>query len=364
MSELFFNNLITQQDVAQQGFALQATHNIVLLEVAVAYEELLRAEESRAVALKNRADTQEVARLTASYVQAGTGRKADANRAATELARREFEVMQSESQVLTASARLSQLLSLDASVRLHAADQAAVPATIVADEIPLQQLIAIALVQRPELMAQRSAINQALLALRRERALPFTPNVLLGYSAGTFGGGSEISPPELGNFQGRSDFDAIAFWTLRNLGVGNVALIHGAQSRLRTENYQMIRVLDQVRDEVAEAYAKAHARYAQIATSESAIRSAQDAFGEDLRRIRGHLGLPIEVLDSARLLGQGRNDYLTAIIDYNQAELQLYVSLGQPPVGLLARPAPAAEQVPAPEPLPAAPEPPSRPVER
>ena len=167
---------------------------------------------------------------------------------------------------------------------------------------------------------------------------------MIGYSAGTFGGGSDLSPPELGNFQGRSDFDAVAFWTLQNLGVGNVALIREAQSHLRTENYQMIRVLDQVRDEVAEAYARAHARWAQIGVSEQAVRTAQDAYREDLTRIRGQEGLPIEVLDSVRLLGQGRGDYLNAIVDYNRAELELYVALGQPPANVLARPAPGRKR--------------------
>ena len=83
------------------------------------------------------------------------------------------------------------------------------------------------------------------------------------------------------------------------------------------------------------------------------MRTAQDAFREDLTRIRGREGLPIEVLDSVRLLGQGRNDYLNAILDYNRAELELYVALGQPPANDLARPAP----VPAGTVQPAIPEP-------
>ncbi|MGO9108408.1 MAG: TolC family protein [Thermoguttaceae bacterium] len=360
LSELIFNNLISQQVVAQNGFALEATRNNVLLQVALAYEELLRAEGIRAVAIKNRDDTREVARLTAAYAKTGQGRQADADRAATELARREFDVVQTESQVLTASAGLCRLLSLDPARRLHPIDLAAVPSTVVADEISMKELIATALMRRPELKAQQAVIRQALLALRGARALPFTPNVLIGYSSGTFGGGSDLSPPELGNFQGRSDFDAVAFWTLQNLGVGNAALIRQAQSHLRTENYEMTRVLDQVRDEVAEAYARAHARWSQIGTSEKAVRSAQAGFREDVNRIRGGEGLPIEVLDSVRLLGEGRDDYVNAILDYNRAELELYVALGQPPANVLARPARGpAETV-----QPPVPEPPLGPIEK
>jgi hypothetical protein len=48
------------------------------------------------------------------------------------------------------------------------------------------------------------------------------------------------------------------------------------------------------------------------------------------------------VLDSLRLLGRARFDYLNAISDYNRAQFELYVSLGQPPADMLARPVPEA----------------------
>ena len=54
----------------------------------------------------------------------------------------------------------------------------------------------------------------------------------------------------------------------------------------------------------------------------------------------GGAGLPLELLDSLRLLGQARYEYLAAIVGYNQAQLRLYVTLGQPPAEMLARPVP------------------------
>ena len=46
---------------------------------------------------------------------------------------------------------------------------------------------------------------------------------------------------------------------------------------------------------------------------------------------RGLVGLPIEVLNSVRLLARARQDYVLALTEYNQAQLRLFVSLGQPP---------------------------------
>ncbi len=131
--------------------------------------------------------------------------------------------------------------------------------------------------------------------------------------------------------------------TLQNLAVGNRALINASASRLRSSNFEQVVVLNRVRSEVATAQARAQARFAQIPINEDAVKSGQNAFREDLIRIRGREGLPIEVLNSLRLLARARLEYLGAIIDYNRAEFELYVALGQPPADALAHPMPMPE---------------------
>ena len=78
-----------------------------------------------------------VARLTAAYAQEGRGRKADADRAATELARRETDFQAAEGDVLIASARLAEVINVDPSIRLHPTDAWVVPHPIVPDPIPV-----------------------------------------------------------------------------------------------------------------------------------------------------------------------------------------------------------------------------------
>ncbi len=50
--------------------------------------------------------------------------------------------------------------------------------------------------------------------------------------------------------------------------------------------------------------------------------------------------LPIELLNSLILLGRSRAELLESIIRYNQAQIDLYVALGQPPADVLARDTP------------------------
>lgn len=354
LSRTYFDALTASQIVRSREFRSDAVRNHVLLRVASAYVELLRAEGHLAVALKSRDEAQEVARVTANYAKTGQGRQADADRAATEHEQREADVAQARGDILSASARLTELLGLNSSVRLHVVDAWVVPAPIVPDPIPLAELIAIALTQRPELQERQAAIQAAFLQLRAAKLLPFSPNVIVGYSAGAFGGGSNLAAdgipqadgtilrqPRFDSFAGRQDFDAVAFWSLQNLGVGNVAHIRLSRSQLRAEQLRELEVLDRIRAEVATAYARTHARFAQMDSTERAVKSSQKAFQEDLLRTKNVQGLPIEVLDSLRLLGRSRHAYLDAIADYNRAQFELYVALGQPPAQFLARPVPA-----------------------
>lgn len=336
--------------------AADAVRNDVLLRVCLAYLDLLRGEGRRAVAAKNRDEGAEIARLTAAYARTGQGRKADADRAAVELARRDADLVQAEADTLVASARLCQLVNLDPSTRLKPVDGWVVPAALVPNPTSLGDLLATALLQRPELAARRAEVRAALYELSLAKVLPFSPTVIMGFSAGGFGGGSDlvstppgvnavngqlVTGPRFGNFDGRTDFDVAVFWTFRNLGVGNVALARAADSRVRQSKLRELETLNAVRTEVAEAHARVAARFLQIDVLEKAVRASGEAYAQDSARIQGGQGLPLEVVDSLRLLGRSRYEYLDAILDYNRAQFQLWVALGRPPADSLARPVPA-----------------------
>lgn len=349
IAEGVFAFLTARQVVVQREFANAAARNDTFLGVGLAYTELTRAEARLAIARLVADEARAVAQLTASYVKVGEEKRSDANRTATELARREVDVQAAEGRVLIASARLAEVLNVDPSVRLHPTDGWVVPAPVVPAPMPLVQQIAVALLRRPELGERRAVIRAAFLALEGTRVLPFSPTILVGFSAGGFGGGSNLVRPVFGGFGGRTDLDAVAFWTIRNMGIGNIALIRAASARLQTTRFQEIGVMDRIRAEVAEANARSLARFAQIGTAESAVRSALNGFKEDLARARGAVGLPIEVLDSLRLLARARNEYLDAIVDFNRAQYELYVAMGQPPADALARPALAGGPAPSSE---------------
>jgi outer membrane protein TolC len=341
VSQTIYNSLISQQLTEQSRFANRAMQNDVQLQVASAYAGLLRAEGLRAIAFQTRDNAREVARVTRGFAKVGQGREADADRAETELSRREGDLLATEASVLTASARLSQLVLLETSTRLHPTDNWVVPRVIVPDVIPLPELLAISLYQRPELGARRSAVHAAMLGFDAAKMLPFSPQIIAGFSAGDYGGGSNLitDEPRFGRFAPRADVNVVAYWSLQNLGFGNKAQIDAARSRVRSSDLEQLIVLNQVRAEVADAFARVQTLQAQLEIRRQAVESSQAAFREDFIRSRQNEGRPIEVLDSLRLLDRSRTAYLNALVDFNAAQFGLYTALGQPPADLLVRPA-------------------------
>jgi outer membrane protein TolC len=352
LSDGFFNALAIRQNVRARQFDSLAVRNQVFLRVCLAYMNLLRAESTRAITMQNREDAHEVARRMAVYARFGQGSQADADRAAAELARRNDAVVQAEGDMLVRSAELAQLINTPPSIQLHAIDGWVVPTPIVPDPIPLSELLVIAMNQRPELAARRAEIREAILQLRNQQLLPFSPTIIAGYSAGTFGGGSNlVSTP--GGFQGffqprfdtfgaRDDIDVLMFWTAQNIGVGNLARIRERRVNERITELELVRELNRVRNEVATAYAGTHARYAQIGIAMRGVEAGKDSFREDMiRTFTTFRGLPIEVLDSFRLMAEARLAYLDAIVDYDKAQFALYVALGQPPAKYLAHEVPS-----------------------
>src|SRR5439155_19722734 len=137
----------------------------------------------------------------------------------------------------------------------------------------------------------QAAIRAALLELKGAKLLPFSPNLIIGYSAGTFGGGSNLvaegirqadgsilRQSRFDSFDERQDLDVVLYWSLRNLGVGNLALVRLARSNLRSEQLREVEVLHRLRSEVAVAYGRTHARFAQIGTGDRPAESSHNTF--------------------------------------------------------------------------------------
>jgi outer membrane protein TolC len=327
MADAVFQPRIAAQQAAARQRAAAATTDDFLLYVAVGYLDLLRAFQQRAIAAETLDHAQRLAQLTAEFARSGQGSQADADRAQTEAAVRNNAVAQAEVQTVVASARLAELLNLPFDHTLVPEEPTLVPIELVSRDASAAELVADGLSHRPELAASRNLIAGAMGQLDRERYAPLLPNLLLDVSQSGFGGGPEST---VGELRGRFDFDATAYWQLRNFGWGEVAAREGARSRLEQARLVEVRLLNQVSREIIEAHAQSESLRGQIVVAESGIRVAGDSYRRNLERIRGGQGLPLELLQSLQALDQSRREYLRAVGDYDEWQFRLYRALGCP----------------------------------
>lgn len=327
LADAIFQPLAARQAACAQRFAATAATNDVLLQVSLAYWELVRAAFDVAIAAKARDDAQRLAELTADYARTGQGLNSDADRAGAELAVRKTDVLRSEEALAVASARLAELLRLDPTVTLTPIDPTVAPIELVSVDGPVGELVAQALAARPELCEARYLVGQAVERMRRERYAVLVPSLAVGTSYGGLGGGRGNF---FGNVDDRVDFDAIAYWEIRNLGFGDRAARAEAGSQIRQANLRQLVAMDAVAREVVEARTQAVHRRRQIPVAKEGVAAAVASQRRNLERIQAGQGLPIEVLQSNQALAAARRDYLRALIDYNSAQFTLNRSVGWP----------------------------------
>jgi outer membrane protein TolC len=327
LSDAVFQPRIANRAAAARQAAARATTHDVLLETAIRYLALLRASQDAAIAAETLEHAQGLANLTATFARSGQGPQADADRAQAALAVLRNAVTRAEEEVAVSSARLNELLRLDPTTTLLPREPTIVPVELVSGEEPLTELLATGLSNRPELAESSHLVGEAVQRYRREKYAPLLPSAFLAVSHSGFGGGQGSL---IDNFDDRFDFDAAAYWELRNLGFGDGAAREEARARYEQARLHNLQVMDRVAREVIEAHAQVNARHRQIAVAESGIRAATDSYQRNMARIRAGEGLPIEVLQSIEALDQARREYLRAVVDHNEAQFRLHRALGWP----------------------------------
>jgi outer membrane protein TolC len=327
LADALFQPLAARQFAGARGRAAVAATNDTLLQVTLAFLELLRAGEEVVIAEGVRDDARQLADITRAYAETGEGLESDANRARTELATRENDVTRAREMQSVVSARLAQLLRLDPTVRLDPAEPAVVPIELISQDTPVKELVARGLSGRPELAECQLLVGEAVARMRRERLAPLIPSILMAASYGGMGAGVNT---DMASFKDRFDFDAVAYWEMRNFGFGDAAARRGACSSLRTTQLRQMSMMDQVAREVAEAHVQVQSRKVQISIATRGVAAAGESYRQNVDRIEQAKGLPIEVLQSIQALAQARRELLRTVIDYNYAQFTLYRALGWP----------------------------------
>jgi len=332
LADALFKPLAARQRVQAAEANESATFNDTLLTASLAYYDLVEAQGQLAVAHKNLEEARNLLKLTRAFVAAGKGSRADTARVEVEVSTRQQRVIEADLAVKVASAELARVLQLDAEKLetgqlLYPLEDRPSPVELIGEDSTLAALIDQGQSARPEVDRAQSELEARRMEVTAERWRPFIPNLHIGASAGGFGGGVNDN---LNGLDGRSDVDILAVWQLKNLGLGQRADREKTSSRYRQAVLAAYRLNDAITAEVTTAYHQVHAQRQRLQLAATTIDEATKSYKKNLLRIRGLEGLPLEAIQALKAVAETRRVYLSAVIDYNRAQLRLLRAIGRP----------------------------------
>ncbi|MGP0068452.1 MAG: TolC family protein [Isosphaeraceae bacterium] len=372
LTDAIFNPLAARRVVASRQADLQAARNDVLLQVSQAYFTL-QAARGRLLGLGASIQRADLLVNFARGLAPSLIPPLEINRAQTELQslRQTQQVAIRDWQV--ASAQLAEVLLMEPTTLMEPIEPPFLQVTLLPCDQTPEELVLVAVNNRPEIASQRELVVAAEQLLRREKNRPFLPNLYLispTTSTGQLAAGNLSSGPngQLNSNGSRLDIEAAAVWQLQNGGVGNVGLIRQRRAERDLASVEFTRTVFRVKSQVAQAVARLRTARIRVVETEEGVKQAVESADKNFIGLRettrpaGELLRlvirPQEVVAAIIALEVAYEQYAFAIGEYNTAQFDLYRALGQPAQwvtsqGAQGRAPLATPGVPAPAPPPA-----------
>jgi outer membrane protein TolC len=352
LTDAIFAPLAAKRVVASREADLQTARNNALLSVAQAY---FQVQQARGVLVGVDATIVRARRL----VELARG-LAPSLIAPLEINRTEAELqslLQTRELAIqdwrVASAGLAEILLLDPGTLLDPIEPPFLQITLIPANQTADELIPLALNNRPEIASRKELLDAAHELLRRERNRPFLPNLYVLNPAtgnGLLTAGNQSSGPNgsLGSNGGNLQIELAAVWQLQGAGVGNVGLIRQRKADQDLATVELTRSLFRVKSEVAQALARLQSAQARIPQTQEGLRQAIESADKNFIGLRettrpaGELlrlvVRPQEVVAALIALELAFEQYSAAVNQYNSAQFDLYRALGQPAQWVTAHP--------------------------
>ncbi len=315
-----YNVMAKKQQSAAVKFESEAQRNNVILEAISDYYDLMVAQfnYNQLFNLVSQADT-----LTAQLqvqVQAGIRYQSEYLLAQSNAGHIRFELTGAQVQMRKESDALLSILNIDTNALLVSADTGIAPVEIV-KSIADTGLASQYTQNRPEYKSMQAELNSiqaekksttvGLLLPKLEVA---TPDALLG----TFG------EPYYNSYH----LDAGLLW---NIPIGRIIYkgdLKTYNAEINIQQNDMQQFGNEVHRQVEDARAQIALSAEQMTFSKLSLAESDKALTQSIERERLGTVLPFEVFQSEQFYVQAEDDYLKAVSNYNKAQYELYVAMG------------------------------------
>ena len=231
LTDAIFEPLAARQVLNARHNDIQTAKNDALLQTADAYFQVHQYRGMYAGSLycveRGHLLVERIAQLSTELLT-----KVEVERARNMLADLEQRAVSARQEWRVQSANLTQVLRLDPRAVVVPLEHDHAQITLIDPSATLDDMMPIALTNRPELASRQSLVQAAEFKVRQEKMRPLLPVVMLNglQSAGMYIQGGIFalgSNSSLNHWVGRDDVSVQLMWQLENFGFGNLARIKG-----------------------------------------------------------------------------------------------------------------------------------------
>jgi outer membrane protein TolC len=233
------------------------------------FYDLVLVQAKVAVARQSVAQAEEALRLTARRVGAGTALDADESRARASLAGRRQDLILAVNDFYQASVALTVTLHLDATVTLVPGQASIAQTTLVREDLPIEQAIAMAIEYRPDLQAARDLFAAAKADSGVVSWGALGPQLQAAYTVG--GLRTDVSGQTFGPDQQQRGSASAGF----ALGLSTFGQVKTAKANVRIAVIDVERRLDHVRAQIVSAQQASVTSATLIPIAQEQVESAQ-----------------------------------------------------------------------------------------
>ena len=343
VADAIFQPLVARQNLNARHWDIQSAKNDALLQTADAYFQVHQNRGMYSGALYSVERGRDlVARI--SLLSKDLVPKVEVDRARNLLADLEQEAVSARQEWRVQSANLTQVLRLDPRVVVEPLEHDHTQITLIDPGRSLDDLMPVALTNRPELASRQAMVQAMVASIRREKARMVTPTVMLNgfqtpnelLQAGIFGLGPNSS---LNQWVGRVDLSYQALWQLEGMGIGNLARIKEQRGNESLAIIEFFKSQDMVAADVTRAQARVQSAAARVLQADRSLRTGIITFNGSFEGLQQTtrfgdvlvlVNRPQEAVYSLQLLKVAFNEYFTTVAEYNRAQFELFHALGYP----------------------------------
>ena len=318
--------LRARQNIETQTGAWERASREALRDASQAYIDLVAAQAGVAIADEVLDLIGELVDRAEKLEEEGQVVKADVYLAQSNYQAQEQTVLVTQGQQVDASAQLARKLNMRPGTFLYAGQEYLVPVQLVDEATPSEVLLAQSVQDGPGLREVRAVLDSLDELESQATRIALLPTVRGNVISGVFGGGTGST---LDDYNGKTAASLEAYWNLTDLlGVGQKREILNSQRRQAFTRQDGI--LADLAFGIQMARTRALRARQRIAQAEQQVRLALLAYQSNQERLQEAADKtgPQDVSQSIEALGQGRKNYLQAVIDYNKAQINLQYLLG------------------------------------